>query len=111
MRILRQQGRAGRGVSIALSKPHWIQPPARGDVRAAIYAVEGTVEGPRLSGKVIPSADRSSRTRPPSSCHWQQSRPARNARLPHDAAGLAIATKMTSEIRGLNAAVRNANDG
>ena len=28
-----------------------------------------------------------------------------------DAAGLAIATKMTSEIRGLNAAVRNANDG
>jgi len=28
-----------------------------------------------------------------------------------DAAGLAIATKMTSEIRGLGAAVRNANDG
>jgi len=28
-----------------------------------------------------------------------------------DAAGLAIATKMTSEIRGLTAAVRNANDG
>jgi flagellin len=28
-----------------------------------------------------------------------------------DAAGLAIATKMTSEIRGLNAAMRNANDG
>ena len=28
-----------------------------------------------------------------------------------DAAGLAISTKMTSEIRGLNAAVRNANDG
>jgi flagellin len=28
-----------------------------------------------------------------------------------DAAGLAIATKMTSEIRGLSAAVRNANDG
>jgi flagellin len=28
-----------------------------------------------------------------------------------DAAGLAIATKMTSEIRGLNAAARNANDG
>ncbi|HEX7873696.1 MAG TPA: flagellin [Sphingobium sp.] len=28
-----------------------------------------------------------------------------------DAAGLAIATKMTSEIKGLSAAVRNANDG
>jgi len=28
-----------------------------------------------------------------------------------DAAGLAIATKMTAEIRGLNAATRNANDG
>jgi flagellin len=28
-----------------------------------------------------------------------------------DAAGLAIASKMTSEIRGMNAAVRNANDG
>jgi len=28
-----------------------------------------------------------------------------------DAAGLAISTRMTSEIRGLNAAVRNANDG
>jgi flagellin len=28
-----------------------------------------------------------------------------------DAAGLAIATRMTSEIRGINAAVRNANDG
>ena len=41
-------------ISIALSKPHWVQPPARGDMRAAIYAVEGTVEGPRLNGKVIP---------------------------------------------------------
>ena len=28
-----------------------------------------------------------------------------------DAAGLAIASKMTSEIRGMNAAIRNANDG
>ena len=28
-----------------------------------------------------------------------------------DAAGLAITTRMTSEIRGLTAAVRNANDG
>ena len=28
-----------------------------------------------------------------------------------DAAGLAIATKMTAQIRGLNAAARNANDG
>ena len=28
-----------------------------------------------------------------------------------DAAGLAISTRMTSEIRGLTAAVRNANDG
>ncbi|TNF06051.1 MAG: flagellin FliC, partial [Sphingomonadales bacterium] len=28
-----------------------------------------------------------------------------------DAAGLAIATKMTAQINGLNAAARNANDG
>ena len=41
-------------ISIELSKPYWIKPPARGDSRAAIYAASGTVSGPRLNGRVIP---------------------------------------------------------
>src|SRR3954464_15951165 len=41
-------------ISITLSKPYWIKPGARGDTRAAIYAAEGTVEGPRLNGRVVP---------------------------------------------------------
>lgn len=41
-------------VSITLSKPRWVSPPARGDMRAAIYAAEGVVEGPLLNGRVIP---------------------------------------------------------
>ena len=41
-------------ISIALTKPYWIKPSARGDTRAAIYAASGTVEGPRLSGRVVP---------------------------------------------------------
>ncbi len=41
-------------ISINLSKPFWIKPAARGDMRAAIYAAEGVVDGPRLKGKVVP---------------------------------------------------------
>lgn len=41
-------------ISIELSKPYWVSPPARGDTRAAIFAAEGRVEGPRLNGRVIP---------------------------------------------------------
>lgn len=41
-------------ISIELSKPYWIKPSARGDTRAAIYAVSGKVEGPRLNGTVVP---------------------------------------------------------
>lgn len=41
-------------ISIELSKPYWIRPSARGDTRAAIYAVSGKVEGPRLNGTVVP---------------------------------------------------------
>lgn len=41
-------------VSITLSKPHWVKPPARGDMRAAIFAADGVVEGPLLNGRVIP---------------------------------------------------------
>jgi hypothetical protein len=41
-------------VSIQLSKPFWVKPAARGDTRAAIYAAEGRVEGPRLNGRVVP---------------------------------------------------------
>lgn len=41
-------------ISIALSKPYWVMPSARGDTRAAIFAREGTVEGPLLNGTIIP---------------------------------------------------------
>lgn len=41
-------------IAIDLSKPYWVTPSARGDTRAAIYAAAGTVEGPRLRGRVIP---------------------------------------------------------
>ena len=41
-------------ISIELSKPYWVQPTARDETRAAIYAASGTVEGPRLNGRVIP---------------------------------------------------------
>lgn len=41
-------------IRIELSKPYWVSPTARGDTRAAIYAKEGTVEGPLLSGRVVP---------------------------------------------------------
>jgi len=41
-------------ISIKLSHPYWVKPPARGDMRAAIYAAEGVVEGPKLNGRVVP---------------------------------------------------------
>ena len=41
-------------ISIDLTPVRWIKPSARGDTRAAIYAAEGTVEGPRLNGTVVP---------------------------------------------------------
>lgn len=41
-------------ISIKLSRPYWVKPPVRGDMRAAIYAAEGIVEGPRLNGRVVP---------------------------------------------------------
>ena len=41
-------------ISIDLTKPQWVRPTARGETRAAIYAEAGTVEGPRLNGRVLP---------------------------------------------------------
>ncbi|GAO53522.1 MULTISPECIES: DUF3237 family protein [unclassified Novosphingobium] len=41
-------------ISITLSRPSWVTPAARGDSRAAIYAKDGVVEGPRLNGRVVP---------------------------------------------------------
>jgi len=41
-------------ISIDLGEPYWISPPARGEMRAAIHARGGTIEGPRLSGRVVP---------------------------------------------------------
>jgi hypothetical protein len=41
-------------ISIDLSRPYWITPLARGDTRAAIFAAQGVIEGPRLQGRVVP---------------------------------------------------------
>lgn len=41
-------------ISIELSKPYWVEPSARGETRAAIFAASGTVEGARLNGRVVP---------------------------------------------------------
>ena len=41
-------------ISIDLGRPYWVRPPVRGDMRAAIHAASGRVEGPRLNGRVIP---------------------------------------------------------
>src|SRR5688500_1903432 len=48
----------GFTISIVLSKPYWVKAGARGDTRAAIYAAVGTVEGPRLNGRVVPICGR-----------------------------------------------------
>lgn len=41
-------------ISIDLAKPYWIRPSSRGEVRAAVHAAAGVVEGPRLNGRVLP---------------------------------------------------------
>ncbi len=41
-------------ISIELAGLQWIKPTAIGATRAAVYAASGTVEGPRLNGRVIP---------------------------------------------------------
>lgn len=41
-------------ISIELTRPYWVEPSSRGDTRAAIYAASGTIEGPRLQGRVVP---------------------------------------------------------
>ncbi len=41
-------------ISIDLTGLRWVKPSSQGATRAAIYAASGTVEGPRLNGRVIP---------------------------------------------------------
>lgn len=42
-------------IAITLSKPYWLRPTNMGAMRAAVYATEGTIEGPNgLKGRVIP---------------------------------------------------------
>ena len=41
-------------IGIELAGVRWIKPASRGDMRAAVYAAEGWVDGPMLKGKVIP---------------------------------------------------------
>lgn len=41
-------------VDIALTRPVWVEPSSMGTTRAGIWAAEGTFEGPRIKGRVIP---------------------------------------------------------
>lgn len=41
-------------VDINLTKPIWVEPSSMGTTRAGIWAAEGTFEGPRIKGRVIP---------------------------------------------------------
>lgn len=41
-------------IAIDLTAAYWIKPSSIGMMRAAVYAGSGTIEGPRLQGKVIP---------------------------------------------------------
>jgi hypothetical protein len=41
-------------IAIELTRPHWLRPTSMGVTRAAIYAANGTISGPLLSGKVMP---------------------------------------------------------
>ena len=41
-------------ISIELAGLQWVKPTAMGATRAAVYAAEGKIEGPRLNGRVIP---------------------------------------------------------
>ena len=41
-------------ISLTLGKPYWLKPTTMGATRAAVYAVEGTIEGPDIKGRVIP---------------------------------------------------------
>lgn len=41
-------------ISIELAGIQWVRPSSIGATRAAVYAASGTVEGPRLNGRVIP---------------------------------------------------------
>ena len=41
-------------ISLTLGKPYWLKPTTMGATRAAVYAMEGAIEGPDIKGRVIP---------------------------------------------------------
>lgn len=41
-------------IGITLTKAHYLKPTTMGATRAAVYAAEGTIEGPGIKGKVVP---------------------------------------------------------
>jgi Protein of unknown function (DUF3237) len=41
-------------IAITLTRPRYIKPSAMGATRAAVYAADGTIEGPGIKGKVLP---------------------------------------------------------
>jgi len=41
-------------IALKLTGAHYIKPSSMGATRAAVYAAEGTVEGPSIKGRVIP---------------------------------------------------------
>src|SRR5688572_14628076 len=59
MRLVDWQGFAPKfryvfSISLTLGKPYWLKPTTMGATRAAVYAVDGTIEGPDIRGRVIP---------------------------------------------------------
>lgn len=41
-------------IALSLTGAHFLKPSGMGAVRAAVYAAEGTIEGPLIKGKVVP---------------------------------------------------------
>lgn len=41
-------------IALTLTKAVWLTPTTMGATRAAVYAADGTIEGPGIKGKVVP---------------------------------------------------------
>jgi len=43
-------------ISINLGKAYWVRPTQYGSERAAVYLLDGTIEGPNIKGIVVPNS-------------------------------------------------------
>lgn len=41
-------------IAITLTKARYLKPTVMGATRAAVYAAEGTIEGPGIKGRIVP---------------------------------------------------------